>query len=290
MRRSYRFRPRKTAKGWDTDLVESRDGVDREVMRDILGARRRLLFVEGTEQSLDKPLYSLIFPDVSVIPKQGSKSVEHAVKSIRDLEQLHWVVAYGIVDKDMRTQDDVKQLKEHGIYSLDVHSVESIYYNSQVRKAAGERMAKTLGADAATLLQDAENAALKAIKESATHLSELKTEHQIHQEILEHLPNRKTSALNELICIRVDGSDILRNESEKLNRAIESHNLDSIIACYSVRESSALRQLAIGLKYQSRREYEQAVLQLLKDSPHVLAHVKSLLGTLPTDIKEPSVK
>ena len=279
----------KTAKSWNTVLVESRDEVDREVMRDILGARRRLLFVEGTEQSLDKPLYSLIFPDVSVIPKQDSKSVEHAVKSTRDLEQLHWVDAYGIVDRDTRTQDDVKQLKEHGIYSLDVHSVESIYYNSQVRKVAGERMAKIIGVDAATLLKDAENAALRAIKESATHLIELKTEHAIRQKILKCIPNRKTSELNKLIHIHVDGPVILKNESERLNADIESHNLDSIIACYPVRESSALDQLAKELKYPGCREYEQAVLELLNDEPHVLAHVKSLLGTLPADIKEPQL-
>ena len=144
---------KKIVKGWDTDLMESGNEIDKEVMRDILGARRRLLFVEGTEESLDKPLYSLIFPDVSVIPKQDNKSVEHAVASIRDLEQLHWVVAYGIVDRDTRTQDDVERLKGHRIYLLGVHSVESIYYDPQVRKAVGERMAKVVGVDAITLLK-----------------------------------------------------------------------------------------------------------------------------------------
>ena len=277
---------KKTVKGWDTDLVESGNGIDKEVMRDILGARSRLLFVEGTEESLDKPLYSLIFPDVSVIPKQDSKSVEHAVTSIRDLAQLHWAVAYGIIDRDARTQDDVERLKECGIYSLDVHSVESIYYDPQVRKMAGERMAKVVGADAITLLEEAENAALEAIKGSARHLSELKAEHKMRQEIFDHLPNRKKNALNESICIRLDGPAILESESERLSRAIKSRDLDSIIACYPVRESPALVRLVKELKFQGRREYEQAVLGLLKDEPQLLVHVKGLLGTLPTDIEE----
>ena len=277
---------KKTVKGWDTDLVESGNGIDKEVMRDILGARRRLLFVEGAEESLDKPLYSLIFPDVSVIPKQDSKSVEHAVMSIRDLEQLHWVVAYGIIDRDARTQDDVEQLKEHRIYSLNVHSVESIYYDPQVRKAVGERMAKVVGVDAIALLEEAENAALEAIKRSTRHLSELKAEHKLRQEIFDHLPNRKKNALNEPICIRLDGPAILESESRRLSRAIKSRDLDSIIACYPVRESPALVRLAKGLRFQGRMEYEQAVLELLKDEPQFLVHVKGLLGTLPTDIEE----
>ena len=277
---------KKTVKGWDTDLMESGNEIDKEVMRDILGARRRLLFVEGAEESLDKSLYSLIFPDVSVIPKQDSKSVEHAVMSIRDLEQLHWVVAYGIIDRDARTQDDVEQLKEHRIYSLDVHSVESIYYDPQVRKAVGERMAKVVGVDAITLLEEAENAALEAIKGSARHLSEQKAEHKLRQEIFDHLPNRKKNALNEPICIRLDVPAILESESERLRRAIKSRDLDSIIACYPVRESPALVRLAKGLGFQGRREYEHAVLELLRDEPQLLVHVKGLLGTLSTDIEE----
>ena len=277
---------KKIVKGWDTDLMESGNEIDKEVMRDILGARRRLLFVEGAEESLDKPLYSLIFPDVSVIPKQDSKSVEHAVMSIRDLEQLHWVVAYGIIDRDARTQDDVEQLKEHRIYSLDVHSVESIYYDPQVRKAVGERMAKVVGVDAITLLEEAENAALEAIKGSARHLSEQKAEHKLRQEIFDHLPNRKKNALNEPICIRLDVPAILESESERLRRAIKSRDLDSIIACYPVRESPALVRLAKGLGFQGRREYEHAVLELLRDEPQLLVHVKGLLGTLSTDIEE----
>ena len=272
---------KKTVKGWDTDLMESGNEIDKEVMRDILGARRRLLFVEGAEGSLDKPLYSLIFPDVSVIPKQDSKSVEHAVTSIRDLEQLHWVVAYGIIDRDARTQDDVERLKKCGIYSL-----ESIYYDPQVRKMAGERMAKVMGADAITLLEEAENAALEAIKGSARHLSELKAEHKMRQEIFDHLPNRKKDALSEPICIYLDGPAILESESERLSRAIKSRDLDFIIACYPVRESPALVRLVKELKFQGRREYERTVLELLKDEPQLLVHVKGLLGTLSTDIEE----
>jgi hypothetical protein len=44
--------------------------IDETLKRDLLGARRKMLFVEGTTRSLDAPLYSLLFPQVSVIPKK----------------------------------------------------------------------------------------------------------------------------------------------------------------------------------------------------------------------------
>lgn len=48
-----------SATAWDADLVLPEAEIDDELRKDILGARRKLLFVEGAEQSLDKPLYSL---------------------------------------------------------------------------------------------------------------------------------------------------------------------------------------------------------------------------------------
>jgi len=46
-----------------------------DLKKDILGARRKLLFVEGANTSPDKPLYSLVFPDVSIVAKSGYREV-----------------------------------------------------------------------------------------------------------------------------------------------------------------------------------------------------------------------
>jgi hypothetical protein len=55
-----------------------------ELRSDVLGARRRILFVEGTETSLDRPLYAILFPDVSVVPKGTAADVIAATKAPRN--------------------------------------------------------------------------------------------------------------------------------------------------------------------------------------------------------------
>ena len=99
---------------WDTDLVSPETKIDDDLKKDILGARRKLLFIEGTEQSLDKPLYALVFPNVSIVAKSSCRDVEHAVSGIREANDLHWLHAFGIVDNDRRTQDDIDRLKRKG--------------------------------------------------------------------------------------------------------------------------------------------------------------------------------
>jgi len=89
-----------TVQSWKADELPSDSSNDDSLKRDLLGARRRILFVEGSESSLDKTIYALIFPAVSVIPKGSCHEVERAVGSVRAGETFHWLRAFGIVDGD----------------------------------------------------------------------------------------------------------------------------------------------------------------------------------------------
>ena len=88
------------AGAWDVNILEETTHLPEELKQTILGGRRRILFVEGVETSLDKTLYSLIFPMVSVIPKGSCHEVEQAVSGLRDGAGLHWLEVFGIVDGD----------------------------------------------------------------------------------------------------------------------------------------------------------------------------------------------
>ena len=96
---------------WEADELPTNASLDDELKRDLLGARRKILFVEGTERSLDKNLYSLIFPMVSVIPKGNCYEVERAVSGLRFGEQFHWLRPFGIVDGDGQESDQIQDKK-----------------------------------------------------------------------------------------------------------------------------------------------------------------------------------
>jgi hypothetical protein len=48
----------------------------------------------------------LLFPEISVIPKNNCRDVEHAVRGLRGAPQMHWIAAWGVVDNDQRSSDD----------------------------------------------------------------------------------------------------------------------------------------------------------------------------------------
>ncbi len=175
---------------WDANLVPSETEMDDDLKKDILGARKKILFIEGTERSLDKPLYSLIFPNVTVVAKSSCRDVERAVSSIRDLGDLHWLHSFGIVDNDGRTPTDIKRLKAKGVYAISVFAVESIYYYPDVQRRVAERHAAVTGENADTRLENAKNAAVAAIGPHIQRLSERASEKILREKVFENLPGK----------------------------------------------------------------------------------------------------
>ena len=54
---------------WEADVLAPNTDIDETTKQDLLGARRAMVFVEGDESSLDKPLYSLLFPSYPFPPR-----------------------------------------------------------------------------------------------------------------------------------------------------------------------------------------------------------------------------
>ena len=269
---------------WDVDLVDSPLDIDEDLKTDVLGARRTVVFVEGERSSLDAPLYSLIFPCASIIPRGTRKSVEDAVKSIRASNALHWVKAYGIVDRDGRNADDVEKLRAEGIHPIEVYSVESIYFDQKVQEEVAKRRTNLTGDDVSSRLVPAREAAINAIRNHCRQLAKLSAGRKLREEMLKHLPNPKTSPLDQPIKIDMDAPGILQQERQTLVELISRNDLDAIIRQYPIRRTGALDHISKQLGFDDENEYAKAVIQLLKDDEDMLRHVRELLGPLPSDI------
>lgn len=198
---------------WEADVVSSASRIDDDLKRDILGARRKILFIEGDERSLDKPLYSLVFPEVSIIAKGGCRDVERAVFSIREADDLHWLDAFGMVDNDSRSQAELDRLKESGVYALPIFSVEGVYYHPEVQRKVAERHAHTTGSDFEKALAEARSAAVAAIGPHVQRLCERVAEKRVREEFFAHIPTKGNISAAAPINISIDVTKKLSKKS-----------------------------------------------------------------------------
>lgn len=266
---------------WDLDILEDADAVPESLRIDLYGARRKLLFVEGVSTSLDQPLYSLLFPEVSVRARETCTEVIRAVLGLRGCEEMHHASAYGMVDGDGMDAGQATKYEAQHVYSVPFYSVESIYYCREMIEALADRQAETLGADRDALIAEAYGNALGAITaENRSHLACRLSERVLRDAVLGNLPTERAlvDAGDQDITIVVKSP--YQTEIHRIEEFIAEGNLNAIIARYPVRESPILNEVAKALRFSRREDYEKAVLSRLTAEPELRQTLADMLGGL----------
>lgn len=98
-----------------------------ELLFDILGSRKNVLFVEGEKSSYDTQLYTVLYPDYYVIACGSCTQVIARTKAFRNNPTLHHCEVYGLIDLDYRSDYEIEKYKEDHIYTLNVAEVESLF-------------------------------------------------------------------------------------------------------------------------------------------------------------------
>ncbi len=94
-----------------------------------------VLFVEGTGGSYDTQLYSLIYKDYYVIPCGSCTQVIARTKAFNNTEILHHYKAYGLIDRDYRSDYEIEAYKSDNIFTLEVAEVENLLITEELIRA-----------------------------------------------------------------------------------------------------------------------------------------------------------
>lgn len=269
---------------YDLDLLENTDAIDDDLKRTILGERRKIVFVEGVEHSLDKPLYSLLFPNASIVAKGSCREVEDAVVGIIGTGYLHWVQPFGLVDNDSSEPERIAELQAKSVIPINVYSVESIYYHPAVQRLAAEKLTAVVGGDLEDRLLKANNDAINAIRVNAQHLCARIAEKTARAQVFTLLPKKGEVAAKGKRSIEVDFARCIEEEETRIQALVSSSDFIGLLKRYPIRESPALDAIAKALNFADRAQYEAAVRNLLARDSHAVRIVRDLLGPLPVTL------
>lgn len=266
---------------WEIEVLEPGSGLPEDLKRAILGARERILFVEGEAHSLDSTLYGVLFPSLSVVPLGSCREVLRAVKGLRETRSYHHAEAFGLIDRDDRTEDDVADLAEQNVFALDVHSVEALYYSSDAIAAVARKQAELRGDDAEALIESAKECARETLRQQgiAERMAAYLCERRIRNDILSQIPTWK--AIRDRRCepIGSNADSLYSDELTKFKNLVDS-DLDALIRRYPLRRSDIFNKIANSLKCRSRRDYESIVIAQARSNAEFSEKLKQHLGPL----------
>ena len=265
-----------TVESWEADLVQPGIPLDEDIKRDLIGSRRKIVFVEGKEDSLDKPLYSLIFPMVSIVAKESCRDVEHAVSGLRAADGLAWVSAWGIIDGDNQSQDRISTLATKSVFAIPFYSIESVYYHPEVIRRVAERQAKVTSADAATKFEAAIDAGIDRVRQTKTRMVVKSATKAARDVLLSHLPTVPTVSAGQPVSVSIDTAALLTRKEAELEARLAARDWATIVTSCPIRESGALNPISKAVGLPGKRDYEAAVRAMLTEDAEALNFVRGL--------------
>lgn len=256
--------------------MDNSDEIPNDLKIDILGSRKRILFTEGNEvSSIDSPLYSAIFPAITIKPKGSCKKVFESVLGIKENEILSWVEPFGLVDRDGRSDEEIAKIETGNVYCLSVYYAESIYYDEYFQT----EVAKKNHENWKEMTESAKAIALIEIKNASTEIAKYLVEKKMRLHIENSLPMRKHIGETALEII-FDTVGELQSEIKQLNTLCDKGDLQTILKYYPIRGSAALSRICKELGFANRQAYESAVIKLIKENDEARGRAKDLVGNL----------
>jgi hypothetical protein len=190
------------------------------------------------------------------------------------------MAAWGLVDNDQRSQDDITRLRSAGIWALSHYSVESLYYHPKIVVRVAERQAQVTGSDASTLTKSAIDSAIAATKAQKDHLVTSAVLRSARGKVLNTLPRRDDVVGGGTVKVEVDISFLRQEEENRFDALIAATDWDGLLSRYPLRESSAFDRIVSGIKIADKDTYRAAVLKLLQDDATAVDDLRGLLGDL----------
>lgn len=113
-----------------------------ELLLNILGNRRPVLFVEGTADSYDTKLYTEIYKKYYVVPCGSCSNVIIQTKAMRSNPQLHHLDCYGLIDRDFRSDYEIEKYITDNIFTINVAEVENLFLVEELLRLMATHIGK----------------------------------------------------------------------------------------------------------------------------------------------------
>lgn len=265
---------------WKLQKIEDKD-LPEDLLLEIMGSRKNIIFVEGERNSYDTQLYSELYPDYHIVPCGSCTQVIARTKAFRNNSDLHECQVYGIIDRDYRSDYEIEKYKEQGIYTIGVAEVENLFLVEELIRL----MAKQFGEDV--------DVAWHNVKQ---YVVEVRFNNQINGQICEsvvseikyRLSSAEISKVDEnkakesldTVLSSIDYDQIKTTQETKFQQVLDEGDYTKVLRVFNQKSLSKSIGHFLGV---DNRQYCEKVINLLQGIKHDEI-VSALSPYLPTEI------
>ncbi len=110
---------------WNIEPLNDSE-IPEELLLKLLGSQKKILFCEGKKGSKDCQILEMLFPDYTITPVVSCIDVVNYTKAFNKIPNTN-ATAYGIIDRDYRTPEQLDKFERENVYSYDVAEIENLF-------------------------------------------------------------------------------------------------------------------------------------------------------------------
>lgn len=233
---------------WDWEPIHPDENLPDDLLLEVLGSRKPVVFVEGDNGSYDVSLYREILSGFLVVPRGSCSQVILSVKALKANSQLHHLNVFGIVDRDRRVPEEIAALEADSIFVLAVAEVENLFCTEEVLRIASQRLARDPVAD----FQKVSDEIFKRLQHELDTQVSLRVASEIKFQLSKFDQNTKgESALSGALNALAQGVDVKQLYStftDSFSEMIANRDYEKLLSTYNRKSLANQASGALGLK------------------------------------------
>ena len=228
-------------------------GLPDDVVAELVGSRKPILFAEGVRGSLDLTIYGSQYGGFTIVPIGSCEAVIHSVASYKGSTALHWLGVRGMVDGDDREAPEIEYLRTRDVYVLPVAEVENLLLLPDVFLALAEAF---LCSDPPARLASLKSEVLKEASANIDLVGARYTTRQLGRRLnrieLNAKDFRTLQTAYQVELAPIDPTAIFNAFKTKLEHSIQTADLPGVLRLYDNKGLLASAAHLLGLKDQKQ--------------------------------------
>lgn len=234
---------------------DSIEDINKNFLLEIIGSQKPILFCEGKKEtnceekentSLDSIIYKILFGDkYTIIPIDNCNSV---IKHVNICNQLYLKYttqrAKGIIDCDMRIQDEINELSSKSIYTTQYYEIELILLDDNIFKSVlhSEKKDENLFIKFKNLfLNYLENNKEDITYRYAKKILEYKLHNIVIGNTISNISKKNLADEYEKNCKSIN-TDVWENAYKNISKDIEEKNYNECLKYYSLKHEGPINK------------------------------------------------
>lgn len=232
---------------WEWETINEDENLPDDLLIEVLGSRKPVVFVEGENGSYDVSLYRELLPNFLVMPRGSCTQVIQSVKALKANSQMHHLDVYGLIDRDRRVQEEINKLEQDSIFVLSVAEVENLFCTKEVLEIVSNRLARDPAAD----FQTVSNTIFSRVQAELDTQVSLRVSGEVKFQLNLFDTNRKgADGIGSALQILVANIDVKRIYSEiydLYNTVLQNKDYKQLLALYNRKTLSSQVSSILGL-------------------------------------------